>query len=43
MNSSHDEGMKEMSDSTDDEHDVDGNSLLQPNVGPQPITITKAR
>lgn len=43
INGSYDEGPKDLSDSTDIEHDVDGNSVLQPDVGPQPLPIMKAR
>lgn len=43
INGSPDEEMLEMSDGTDNVHDVDGNSVLQPDVGPQPLTIMKAR
>lgn len=43
INGSPDEEMTEVSDGTDHEHDADGNSALQADVGPQPLTIMKAR
>ncbi|XP_075898925.1 protein zwilch homolog [Nelusetta ayraudi] len=42
-NGSLDQEITEMSESVDSDHDVDGNSLLQVDVGPQPLTIMKAR
>lgn len=35
--------MTELSEGVDNDRDVDGNSLLQADVGPQPLTIMKAR
>lgn len=43
INVAHDKEMTETSNCTDDDHEADDVSPLQTDLGPQPLTVMKAR